>query len=58
MMCVEIAELEDAFHRLDPDFFTLTEAALAQAPHPRVHVLRAGLARPFGLPVDPARGCL
>jgi hypothetical protein len=27
---------------------------VATAPHPRVHVLRAAIARPFGLPVDPA----
>jgi hypothetical protein len=50
---VTVTEVVDSFHRLDPEFFALSEQSVATAPHPRVHVLRAAVARPFGLPVDP-----
>ncbi|GAC1439406.1 MAG: hypothetical protein NVSMB55_00760 [Mycobacteriales bacterium] len=50
---MRVREVEDAFFRLDPEFLALTETVLATDPHPRVHLLRAGIARSFGLPVDP-----
>jgi hypothetical protein len=51
---VNLTEVEDSFHRLDSDFFELTEQALAIEPHPRIRTLRAAAARPFMLPVDPS----
>jgi hypothetical protein len=51
---VDLSEVEDAFHRLDSEFFTLTEQALTLEPHPRIRALRAAAARPFMLPVDPS----
>jgi hypothetical protein len=50
---VGLSEIEDAFHRLDSQFFELTEQALVVEPHPRIRALRAAAARPFTLPVDP-----
>lgn len=51
---MNLSEVEDAFHRLDTDFFELTEQALAVEPHPRIRALRAAAAAPFLLPVDPS----
>ena len=47
-----VAAVEDALHRLDGDLPALSDRALAATGAPRVRILRAAVARPYGLPLD------
>ncbi len=47
-----VTDVVDAFHRLAPDVFAISEKSLKSEPHPRVHALRAGFAAGFALPVS------
>src|SRR5580700_1678644 len=50
---MDAKDVEDAFFRYEGDLLELSERALSESPSPRLHLLRAGAARVFGLAPDP-----
>jgi tetratricopeptide (TPR) repeat protein len=50
---MDAKDVEDAFFRYEGDLLELSERALSESPSARLHVLRAGAARMFGLAPDP-----
>jgi tetratricopeptide (TPR) repeat protein len=50
---MDAQDVEDAFFRYEGDLLELSDQALAESPSARLHILRAGAARMFGLAPDP-----
>jgi tetratricopeptide (TPR) repeat protein len=50
---MDAKDVEDAFFRYDGDLLELSERALSESRSARLHLLRAGAARVFGLAPDP-----
>lgn len=50
---MDAKDVEDAFFRYEGNLLELSERALSESPSARLHVLRAGAARMFGLAPDP-----
>jgi tetratricopeptide (TPR) repeat protein len=50
---MDAKDVEDAFFRYEGNLLELSERALLESPSARLHVLRAGAARIFGLAPDP-----
>ena len=50
---MDARDVEDAFFRYAGDLLDISERALSETPSPRLHLLRAGATRVFGLAPDP-----
>jgi len=50
---MDASDVEDAFFRYEGNLLELSDRALEESPSARIHILRAGAARIFGLAPDP-----
>jgi hypothetical protein len=50
---MNVRDVEDALFRFDGHFLELSEQVLAESPTARLHLLRAGAGRIFGIAIDP-----